>query len=318
MPVLPLIEIAPHLATRGALIGLDLGTKTIGVASSDPDRRLAAGVTTIQRKAFTADASALLALAAERAAVGIVLGLPINMDGTEGPRAQSTRAFARNLSKLTALPIVAVGGTLFASVLLMAGLCFLLRPLLARHLGVDGPAFTSLFQGATRWQTFVVLAVVGNLFGDLGLALASVAMVAMIPLLTVLCVWVLVHYASPSTPHWRDALLAIVQNPFIWACVIGLALNPVASAIPRPVDVFIDALGRSSRALGLLIVGAGLPPRELVHLRAATLVACALKLIVMPAIAIALALAAGLSRTTLTVVVCCAPVPAASHASILP
>ncbi len=105
MPVLPLIEIVPHLAARGALIGLDLGTKTIGVASSDPDRRLAAGVTTIQRKAFTADANALLALAAERAAVGIVLGLPINMDGTEGPRAQSTRAFARNLSKLTALPI---------------------------------------------------------------------------------------------------------------------------------------------------------------------------------------------------------------------
>jgi putative Holliday junction resolvase len=105
MPVLPLIEIAPHLGARGALIGLDLGTKTIGVASSDPDRRLAAGVTTIQRKAFTADATALLALAAERFAVGIVLGLPINMDGTEGPRAQSTRAFARNLSKLTALPI---------------------------------------------------------------------------------------------------------------------------------------------------------------------------------------------------------------------
>jgi putative Holliday junction resolvase len=105
MPVLPLIEIAPHLGARGALIGLDLGTKTIGVASSDPDRRLAAGVTTIQRKAFTADANALLALAAERSAVGIVLGLPINMDGTEGPRAQSTRAFARNLAKLTALPI---------------------------------------------------------------------------------------------------------------------------------------------------------------------------------------------------------------------
>jgi putative Holliday junction resolvase len=105
MPVLPLIEIVPLLGPRGALIGLDLGTKTIGVASSDPDRRLAAGVTTIRRKAFTADANTLLALAAERSAAGIVLGLPINMDGSEGPRAQSTRAFARNLSKLTTLPI---------------------------------------------------------------------------------------------------------------------------------------------------------------------------------------------------------------------
>jgi putative Holliday junction resolvase len=105
MPVLPLIDLAPLLGPRGALIGLDLGTKSIGVASSDPDRRLAAGVTTIWRKAFTADANALLALATERSAIGIVLGLPINMDGTEGPRAQSTRAFARNLARLTELPI---------------------------------------------------------------------------------------------------------------------------------------------------------------------------------------------------------------------
>jgi putative Holliday junction resolvase len=104
-PVLPLIEIAPLLPPRGALIGLDLGTKTIGVASSDPDRKLAAGVETIARKTFTADADRILHLAQERRAVGFVLGLPLNMDGSEGPRAQSTRAFARNLAKRTRLPI---------------------------------------------------------------------------------------------------------------------------------------------------------------------------------------------------------------------
>jgi putative Holliday junction resolvase len=103
--ILPLAEAAALLPPRGALIGLDLGTKTIGVAASDPDRRLAAGVTTVARKNFTADAQALLALAAERKAAGFVLGLPVNMDGTEGPRAQSTRAFARNFGKLTELPI---------------------------------------------------------------------------------------------------------------------------------------------------------------------------------------------------------------------
>jgi putative holliday junction resolvase len=104
-PVLPLVDAATHWPARGALIGLDLGTKTIGVAVSDPDRRLATGVETIQRKAFKLDAARLLALAAERKAVGFVLGFPINMDGSEGPRAQSTRAFARNLSGITALPI---------------------------------------------------------------------------------------------------------------------------------------------------------------------------------------------------------------------
>jgi putative Holliday junction resolvase len=104
-PILPLIEAAVHWTERGALIGLDLGTKTIGVAVSDPDRRLATGVETIQRKAFKADAARLLAIAGERNAVGFVLGLPINMDGSEGPRAQSTRAFARNLANLTSLAI---------------------------------------------------------------------------------------------------------------------------------------------------------------------------------------------------------------------
>jgi putative holliday junction resolvase len=103
--ILPLVEAAQQLPGRGALIGLDLGTKTIGVASSDPDRRLATGVETVMRKNFSADATRLLALAAERKAAGFVLGLPVNMDGSEGPRAQSTRAFARNLARLTELPI---------------------------------------------------------------------------------------------------------------------------------------------------------------------------------------------------------------------
>ena len=105
MPVAPLVDIAGEFGRRGSLIGLDLGTKTIGVASSDPDRKLATGVETVARTNFTADARRLLALAAERNAIGFVLGLPINMDGSEGPRAQSTRAFARNFAKLTPLPI---------------------------------------------------------------------------------------------------------------------------------------------------------------------------------------------------------------------
>jgi putative holliday junction resolvase len=105
MPVLALLEAAALLPERGALLGLDLGTKTIGVAASDPDRRVAAPVETIARQRFNLDAKRILELVAERNAKGLVLGLPINMDGSEGPRAQSTRAFARNLAQLTALPI---------------------------------------------------------------------------------------------------------------------------------------------------------------------------------------------------------------------
>lgn len=88
-----------------ALAGLDLGTKTIGVAVSDHFHGVATPLTTIRRKKFSVDAEALLALFAERRIGALVLGLPRNMDGTEGPRCQSTRAFARNLSRLTDLPI---------------------------------------------------------------------------------------------------------------------------------------------------------------------------------------------------------------------
>ena len=105
MPVLSLADAVAVLPPRGVLIGLDLGSKTIGVAASDPDRRVAAPVETIARERFGLDARRILDLAAERRAAGLVLGLPINMDGSEGPRAQATRAFARNLARLTALPI---------------------------------------------------------------------------------------------------------------------------------------------------------------------------------------------------------------------
>jgi putative holliday junction resolvase len=105
MPVIALTEARALLPARGMLIGLDLGSKTIGVAASDPNRCIAMPVETIARRRFSLDAGRILELAAERNAVGLVLGLPINMDGTEGPRAQSTRAFARNLAKLTEIPI---------------------------------------------------------------------------------------------------------------------------------------------------------------------------------------------------------------------
>ncbi|MDA5094348.1 Holliday junction resolvase RuvX [Aliiroseovarius sp. KMU-50] len=98
-------DFATALSPMTALAGLDLGTKTIGVAVSDSFRQVATPLETIKRKKFTLDAGRILEITKERQLGGIVLGLPRNMDGTEGPRCQSTRAFARNLAKLTELPI---------------------------------------------------------------------------------------------------------------------------------------------------------------------------------------------------------------------
>jgi predicted permease len=217
---------------------------------------------------------------------------------------------------LSRVPVLKVGGTLLAAVLIMAALCFALRPLLARTAGMDGPGFTSVFQGTTRWQTFVALPMAGNLFGDYGLALASVALVAMTPVLNVMCVSVLARYGSSGKSDARAVFVALLRNPFIWSCVVGVALNPVSASIPQPVHAFIDALGRSSLALGLLIVGAGL---NIAMLKpgALTIVTSFLKLAVMPAIAIGIALALGLKGAELLVVACCTSVPTASNSYLL-
>jgi putative Holliday junction resolvase len=98
-------DFAAALPPQRALLGLDLGEKTIGVAVSDLFLSVATPLETIRRKKFGLDAARVLEIAAERNAGGLILGLPRNMDGTEGPRCQSTRAFARNLSRLTDLPI---------------------------------------------------------------------------------------------------------------------------------------------------------------------------------------------------------------------
>ncbi|MBN9064365.1 MAG: Holliday junction DNA helicase RuvA [Rhizobiales bacterium 65-9] len=106
-PVLDRLDaFARLLPAQGALIGLDLGTKTIGVAVSDVTRFIATPLETVRRIKFTRDCERLQAIMAERAVAGVVLGLPLNMDDSEGPRAQSTRAFGREFSKRIAVPIV--------------------------------------------------------------------------------------------------------------------------------------------------------------------------------------------------------------------
>jgi malonate transporter len=216
----------------------------------------------------------------------------------------------------TKVPVAGVGGSLLLSALLMSLLCLAIRPLLAR-LDVDGPAFTSIFQGATRWQTYVALAVSGNLYGDTGLALASVAMVAIIPLVNVFSVAVLAHYASPEKQSVRTIAMTVVRNPLIWACAIGLAINVVHLPLPTIWHEVADALGRSSLAIGLLVTGAGLHLEGLFRPNLGAAVGVALKLILMPVLGVALALGFGLTGANLVIVAACSAVPASSSAYVL-
>jgi malonate transporter len=217
---------------------------------------------------------------------------------------------------LTQAPVAGVGGALLLSAALMSLLCLGLRPLLASF-AVDGPAFTSIFQGATRWQTYVALAVSGNLYGDVGLALASVAMVAIIPLVNVTSVSVLAHYASSEKQSVRAIAMTVVRNPLIWACAIGLAINVAHLPLPRIWHEVADALGRSSLGIGLLVTGAGLHLEGMFRPSLAASVAVFLKLILMPVLAVALALWFGVSGSSLAIVTACSAVPASSSAYVL-
>lgn len=105
MPVLDITDLAAALPAYAPIVGLDPGEKTIGVAVSDVTRTVASPLHTIEKTKFTRDAEALFKLMDSRGAVGIVIGLPMNMDGTEGVRAQSNRALARNILRLKDLPI---------------------------------------------------------------------------------------------------------------------------------------------------------------------------------------------------------------------
>ncbi len=217
---------------------------------------------------------------------------------------------------LTSVPVAGVGGALFLSALVMSLLCLALQPLFSR-LNIDGPAFTSIFQGATRWQTYVALAVSSNLFGQTGLALASVAMVAIIPLVNVLSVWVLAQYAAPDKPSLRTVVMTVVQNPLIWACAIGIAVNLAHLPLPKIWHDVADALGRSSLGIGLLVTGAGLQLQGLFRPSLAASAGVFLKLVLMPVLAVALALWFGISGSSLVIVAVCAAVPTSSSAYVM-
>ena len=218
---------------------------------------------------------------------------------------------------LSSVPVLGVGGALIGAILLMAALVLALRPLLERRLGIDGPSFTSIFQGATRWNTFVGLAVAGSLFGQRGIALIAVAIAAMVPLLNLLAFYVFIRFAGqPRQSPW-NILRSFLTNPFIWSCAVGLALNVVAPPLPKPLAGYIEIVGRAALAAGLLIVGAGLDIRRLASPGLPHALAASLKLGLMPLMAVTFAGFAGVSGDDMSVTVIAASVPSATAAYVL-
>ncbi|SCZ07934.1 AEC family transporter [Microvirga guangxiensis] len=218
---------------------------------------------------------------------------------------------------LSSVPVLGVGGALVGAILLMSGLMLALRPLLERYASIDGPSFTSIFQGATRWNTFVALAVAGSLFGQRGIALIAVAIAAMVPLLNLLAFYVFIRFAGrPRQSPW-EILRSFLTNPFIWSCAVGLLLNLLVPPLPKPIAGYIDLLGRASLAAGLLIVGAGLDIRRLAKPGFPHALATACKLFLMPVLAVTFAYYAGVRGNDILVTIIAASVPSAAAGYVL-
>lgn len=210
-------------------------------------------------------------------------------------------------------PVGRLALALAVAMLAMATLTYAVRPLL--HL--DGPGFTSLFQGAVRWNSYVALGATAAVLGSPGLALIAVAVAVMVPLANVLCVMVLVRHASDRQPDVLMLLGQVLRNPLILACLAGIMAQVLGLTLPKPLANGIDLVGKAALPLGLLAVGASLDMGNLQSRPGPVVVASLLKLIVMPVLLAGVGLVFGLTGPALVAALICAAVPGAPSSFIL-
>lgn len=215
-------------------------------------------------------------------------------------------------AKLDGAPVFGLAATLIAATVIVAALVVAARPALP----LDGPAFTSLFQGAIRFNNYVGVSMAVGLFGAQGVALAALCNAAIVPTVNVLCVLVFARFGAVRMSG-RGVLRQLAVNPLIVSCVAGIALHAAGLAPPPGVEPALRALGAASLPLGLLCVGAALDfsaaRRWLLPVAASSLVKFAL----LPLVAALIARALGLRGDALTTALVFMSLPTASSAYIL-
>lgn len=198
----------------------------------------------------------------------------------------------------------------------MSLLLLLFQPLMRRWLGIDGPAFTSLFQGATRWHGFIALSIVGLLYGDEGVAYMAIVMAVIIPPLNVINVAVLARFTHGDS-SLGDVMRKLLKNPFILGCAIGATLNLTGLGLPSQLFSMLDILGGGALGLGLLTVGAGLRFSLVLESRLLVSFGTAIRLLGMPVLMFLGAWLFGIDGVARTVAVIAAAVPTGSSSYIL-
>lgn len=208
----------------------------------------------------------------------------------------------------------AAGLSAVAAVAIIGCLCLLLKPLMT----LDGPAFTSVFQGSVRWNSFVFLPVIRSVFGHEGLALAAVMLAVLIPVVNIVCVLVMVRWGEGQAGTSPKAVaVAMFQNPILVACLVGLGLN--FAHVP-PIPGFSDLLkllGDAALPLGLLIAGAGLSFKAAASHPWTLSLTTGVKVLVMPLLMWELARLFGADRTAQGVALLCGAAPGAAASYVL-
>ncbi|MEX1152818.1 AEC family transporter, partial [Parvibaculum sp.] len=203
----------------------------------------------------------------------------------------------------------ALGAGLFSMVAILM--------LMKQALPLSGPQFSSVFQGAARWNGFVALAAIGSLFGPEGVTLAAVAFAVLVPTVNVLSVLILTRYAGDTPAGMGTVLRLLSKNPLILACAAGIALNVSGIGLPGPLAPTFDILGAAALTIGLIAIGAGLQPKHALETGWIVALTSSLKLLVMPVLMAGWCFVFGVTGLPAAVVILCGAVPGATSSYIL-
>jgi hypothetical protein len=281
-------------------------------------------------RSIPGEGAAMLATfnAAAPIAIIILLGHLLNRYKVAGPEIWSAvehicfyilfpfllvRTLAR--ADLADLPIADYAIVMFGAVIGMIILLLIARPIMRRY-GVSGPAFTSLFQGATRWHGFMALVIVGALYGESGIALLALAISFLVPILNIAAIVVLSIWGdSEHVISIRNVLMRVLKNPLVWACPVGIGLN--FTGIPDFAFNAITIIGDGGLGLAMLAVGAGLQLGSVMQTKWLLLLGVLIRLLGMPLLMIAFSWLVGLEGLPRTIAIIAGAVPTASTAYVM-
>ncbi len=215
------------------------------------------------------------------------------------------------------VPVFQMALAMMLAVLAMFGLLLVFHRPIMTVLRIDGPQFTSLVQGASRWHTFIAFAIVPIQFGPKALSLAAVSAAAMTPLLNIVCVIILSRFAQSARLKPSTIALSIIRNPFVVSSLGGVAWQVSGLSLPLMGLQVLDMIGRGALGLALLTVGAGLKLGEAMSAWPPLAAATILKLLAMPLMMAATLMLMGVTGDAFAVALLCGAVPTGSGAYVL-